>query len=216
MSEQGVELNSSLLLNAYAIGVFPMANSADDPEIYWVNPDFRGILPLDRLHVPRSLAKRMRRGDFRVTVNRAFDAVLGGCADRGETWINARIRALYQELHDFGYGHSVEVWMDGALAGGLYGVALGGAFFGESMFSRQPDASKIALVYLVARLRLGGFTLLDTQFVTTHLRKFGAIEIPQRDYQRRLDRALARDAEFLALDPERPVQEILQLSTHTS
>ncbi len=216
MSERSVELNTSLLLNAYAVGVFPMANGVDDPEIYWVDPAIRGVLPLDGFHVPRSLAKRMRRGGYEVTVDRAFDAVLDGCADREETWINAKIRGLYLELHEFGYGHSVEVWMNGALSGGLYGVSLGAAFFGESMFSRQPDASKIALAHLVARLRAGGFTLLDTQFVTAHLRKFGAVEITRREYHRQLDDALARDAEFLALHPDADVQEILQLSTQTS
>ncbi|MCI4665208.1 MAG: leucyl/phenylalanyl-tRNA--protein transferase [Neomegalonema sp.] len=216
MSDRGVELNPTLLLNAYAVGVFPMAEHADDPEVFWVDPPMRGVMPLGAFHVPKSLAKRMRRPDYTVTVNRAFDAVVDGCADRSETWINARIRGLYSDLHEFGYGHSIEVWMQDQLVGGLYGVALGGAFFGESMFSRAPDASKIALVYLVARLRTGRFTLLDSQFVTSHLRKFGAVEVSRKEYHRQLEAALPIEAEFLALDPDTPVQGVLQLSTQTS
>ena len=216
MSNRRIELSPTLLLNAYAAGVFPMADSADDPDVYWVDPAFRGVLPFNAFHVPKSLAKTLRKGAFTVTVNRAFEAVLDGCADRSETWINDKIRELYGALHEYGYCHSVEVWYDGELAGGLYGVTLGAAYFGESMFSRSPDASKIALVYLVARLRQGGFTLLDTQFVTDHLRRFGATEIPRAAYHRRLSRAIDRDAEFLALDPELPPYEVLQLSTQTS
>ena len=216
MSDRGVELNPTLLLNAYAVGVFPMAETADDPEVYWVDPAIRGVLPLDAFHLPRSLAKRIRRGDFTVRINHAFDEVLEGCADRDETWINSSIRTLYGELHDFGYAHSVEVWMEDELVGGLYGVSLGAAFFGESMFSYRPDASKIALAYLVARLKLGGYALLDTQFVTSHLRKFGAIEIPRNEYQSQLAAALERQAEFLTLDAEAPPQLVLQLITQTS
>ncbi len=216
MSRRRIELSPTLLLNAYAAGVFPMADSAADPDVYWVDPAFRGVLPFDAFHVPKSLAKRLRRGDFEVTVDRAFEAVLDGCADRQETWINGKIRELYGALHEYGYCHSLEVWMDGRLAGGLYGVALGAAYFGESMFSRAPDASKIALVYLMARLKAGRFRLLDTQFVTEHLRRFGATEIPRSAYQRQLADAIERDAEFLSLDPELPVQSVLQLSTQTS
>lgn len=216
MSDRSLELTPTLLLNAYAAGVFPMADSADDPEIFWVDPALRGVLPLDSLHVPKSLQKRLRRADFDVTVNRAFDQVLKGCANRDETWINERIRELYVSLHEFGYGHSVEVWIDGELAGGLYGVALGGAYFGESMFSRRPDASKIALVHLVARLRVGGFQLLDTQFVTDHLRRLGAREISRAAYHRRLSGALDADAEYLRLDPGLPPHEVLQLATQKS
>lgn len=216
MSDRGLEISPTLLLNAYAAGVFPMSDSADDPEIYWVDPAIRGVLPMDELHVPKSLRKRMQRGDFEVTVNRAFAQVLDGCADRPETWINDKIRQLYMALHDYGYCHSVEVWMEGALAGGLYGVTLHGAYFGESMFSSRPDASKVALVYLVARLRAGGFTLLDTQFVTDHLRRFGAREISRAAYHRQLENALELNAEFLRLDPEASPQEVLQLSTQTS
>lgn len=216
MSDRGIELTPTLLLNAYAAGVFPMADAADDAEIYWVDPTLRGVLPLDDFHVPKSLAKRMRRDDYAVTIDRDFGGVLDGCADRPETWINAEIRALYLSLHEFGYGHSIEVWIDGRLAGGLYGVALGGAYFGESMFSRAPDASKIALVHLVARLKVGGFTLLDTQFVTEHLRRFGAREIPRTAYHRQLAAAIEVEAEYLRLDPDLPTQDVVQLSTQKS
>ncbi|MEM9726483.1 MAG: leucyl/phenylalanyl-tRNA--protein transferase, partial [Pseudomonadota bacterium] len=216
---------------------------AEEREIYWFDPPLRGVLPFDAFHVPKSLAKRLRRGDHRVTVDRAFEAVLAGCADREETWINAEIRRLYTQLHRIGYCHSVEVWMApggaaaepsdevddeppapstrvngplGELVGGLYGVALGGAFFGESMFSTRTDASKIALVHLIARLRSGGYTLLDTQFVTDHLRRFGAEEIPRARYQTALEEAMAVDADFFALPDDLPAQEIVQLSTQTS
>ena len=212
MSKRRIELNPSLLMNAYSAGVFPMAESADDPDIYWVDPAIRGICPLNGFHAPRSLLKRIRRADHLVTLNRAFHDVLDGCADRDETWINAKIRELYGALHEFGYCHSVEVWMDGELAGGLYGVSLGGAFFGESMFTRRTDASKIALVYLIARLKAGGYTLLDTQFVTDHLRNFGATEISRNDYRRRLDAALEVDAEFLRLPADTPAAEIARIA----
>lgn len=216
MSDRRVELTPTLLLNAYAAGVFPMADGADDPNLYWVDPSNRGVLPIDGLHVPRSLAKRLRRGEFAITVDRAFNDVLEGCAARSETWINGKIRELYGALHEFGYGHSVEVWVEDELVGGLYGVALGGAFFGESMFSRRTDASKVALVHLTARLRVGGFVLLDTQFVTEHLRHFGAVEISRAEYHRQLENALELDADFLRLDPETSPQEVLQLSTQKS
>lgn len=216
MSNRRLELSPTMLLNAYAAGVFPMADSADDPEIYLVDPAFRGVIPFESFHVSRSLAKTIRRRAFEVTVNRCFEDVLDGCAAREETWINAKIRALYTSLHEFGYAHSVEVWMEGELAGGLYGVTLGGAYFGESMFSARRDGSKIALVYLMARLRAGGYTLVDTQFVTEHLRGFGAVEITRSAYHRRLAAALDRDADFLTLDPETPAHEVLQLTTQKS
>lgn len=216
MSDRGAELTPALLLNAYAEGVFPMAQSADDPEIFWFNPALRGVLPLDAFHVPKSLAKRMRRGDFEVTTNRAFEAVLDGCADRSETWINERIRRLYSALFANGYCHSVEVWMDGELAGGLYGVSLGAAFFGESMFSAREDGSKIALVYLMARLRAGEYQLVDTQFVTDHLRRFGAREISRAAYRRALRNAIASPADFNAMPEDLAPQDVLQLSTQTS
>jgi leucyl/phenylalanyl-tRNA--protein transferase len=194
------ELTPDLLLRAYATGLFPMAESAEDPELFWVDPERRGILPLDGLHIPRRLKKTIRQGRFDVTADRDFLGVLRGCAERTpnrkSTWINAEIIRLYAALHAMGAAHSIECWHEGHLAGGLYGVALGGAFFGESMFSRVTDASKVALVHLVARLRRGGFTLLDTQFVTAHLARFGAVEISRRVYRKRLDAALETEARF--------------------
>lgn len=194
------ELTSDLLLRAYAVGLFPMAETAEDPELFWVDPDRRGILPLDDFHVPRSLRKTLRRGAFQVTADTAFRAVIGACAApsprRRATWINVEIQRLYGELHDLGFAHSIECWQGATLAGGLYGVALGGAFFGESMFSRVADASKVALVHLVARLKRGGFQLLDTQFVTPHLQRFGTIEISRGAYRRRLAVAVRATADF--------------------
>ncbi|MDF2234476.1 leucyl/phenylalanyl-tRNA--protein transferase [Albimonas sp. CAU 1670] len=218
MSEpiEPLEITPTLLLRAYSAGVFPMAQSADADDIFWVDPKRRGILPLDGLHVPRSLAKRMKKGDHTATVDRAFEAVLDGCAARDETWINPEIRELYGTLHRLGYAHSVEVWMDGELAGGLYGVQLGAAFFGESMFSTRTDASKIALVWLVARLRAGGFKLLDTQFVTTHLSRLGAIEISRARYHQMLEAAVTSRADFYSLPEDAPPALALQLSTQTS
>ena len=218
MSEpvEPLRITPTLLLRAYAAGVFPMAQSADADDIFWVDPKRRGILPLDGLHVPRSLARAIRRGGFEVAVDRDFEGVLDGCAAREETWINPEIRELYGTLHRLGYAHSVEVRMDGALAGGLYGVQLGAAFFGESMFSRRTDASKIALVHLVARLRAGGFSLLDTQFVTQHLRKLGATEVSRDTYHRMLETALKTPADFYSLPDDPDAELVLQLSTQTS
>jgi leucyl/phenylalanyl-tRNA---protein transferase len=210
------EITPALLLRAYASGVFPMAENAEAPETFWVDPRRRGILPLDGLHVSRSLRRTLARGDFEIRVDTAFADVLDACADRPETWINAEIRRLYRALNRMGHAHSVEVWIEGALVGGLYGVALGAAFFGESMFSRRPDASKIALVALVARLRAGGFRLLDTQFVTDHLARLGAVEISRQAYHERLRAAINRPADFNALPRDVPVQRLLQLSTQTS
>ena len=190
-----IEITPQVLLKAYACGIFPMAESADDNALYWIEPERRGILPLDRMHVPRRLARTIRQGGFEVKVDNDFEGVIEGCAaprsGRRSTWINGRIRCLYRELFALGHCHTIEVWKGGELAGGLYGVHLGRAFFGESMFSRMRDASKIALVYLVARLKYGGFTLLDTQFVTGHLAKFGAIEVSRQEFQRCLEAALA-------------------------
>jgi leucyl/phenylalanyl-tRNA--protein transferase len=190
-----IEITPQVLLKAYACGIFPMAESAEDNALYWIEPERRGILPLDHVHVPRRLARTIRRGGFEVKIDNDFEGVIEGCAaprsGRRSTWINGRIRSLYRELFALGHCHTVEVWKDGKLAGGLYGVHLGRAFFGESMFSRMRDASKIALVYLVARLKYGGFTLLDTQFVTGHLAKFGAIEVSRQEFQRCLEAALA-------------------------
>ncbi|MBT5109206.1 MAG: leucyl/phenylalanyl-tRNA--protein transferase [Rhodospirillaceae bacterium] len=195
-----LELTPDILLRAYAIGVFPMSEDRDDPELFWVDPRTRGIIPLDDVHVSRRLAKTIRADRFTVTYDTAFEATMEGCAesadDRPKTWINDRIITLYTSLHRMGRAHSVECRVNGELVGGLYGVSMGGAFFGESMFSRVRDASKVALIHLIARLRGGGYTLLDTQFITDHLKQFGAIEITRSDYRRRLENALKLDAHF--------------------
>ncbi|MGE3646424.1 MAG: leucyl/phenylalanyl-tRNA--protein transferase [Beijerinckiaceae bacterium] len=212
MTEPGQtpEITPQLLLRAYSIGMFPMSESASDPNIFWVDPDFRGVFPLDGLIVSRSLAKRVRSDRFDIRIDNDFDAVLDGCAGtakgRHDTWINPRIRKLYGELFDMGHVHTVEAWdSEGTLAGGLYGVQLGGAFFGESMFHRQTDASKVALVHLVARLHYAGFALLDTQFVTDHLASLGAIEITRQEYHRRLDAALGLTCDFHAWRKDKPM-----------
>ncbi len=209
-----IEITPEVLLKAYACGIFPMAEAADDPSIFWVDPQERGILPLDGFHVASRLARTVRSARFEVHADRDFDGVLDGCAEprpgRTSTWINAPIRALYGRLHAIGHCHSVETYEDGRLVGGLYGVSLGRAFFGESMFSRARDASKVALVHLVARLRAGGFTLLDTQFVTDHLRSFGAIEIARDRYHRLLDAALDGEGDFAALPSRMSGAEALQ------
>lgn len=188
------QITPDVLLRAYAIGMFPMAESADDPEIYWVEPEFRGIIPLDEFHVPRSLAKAMRKTPFDIRVNTAFDRIIALCAesadDRPSTWINGTIRELYTTLHRYGHAHSVEAFEGDELVGGLYGVSLGSAFFGESMVSRRTNASKICLVHLVERLKSRGFTLLDTQFTTDHLMNFGAIDVPKADYAVLLEKAM--------------------------
>ena len=198
-----IEITPQVLLKAYTCGIFPMAESADDPALYWIEPQLRGILPLDEVHVPRRLARTIRQGLFEVRIDTNFEGVLDGCAasraGRRTTWINRKIRALYRDLYDAGYCHTVEAWAGGRLVGGLYGVALHGAYFGESMFSVERDASKVALVYLCARLIRGGFSLLDTQFVTDHLRQFGTIEIERDQFHTRLERALAHQATFHAL-----------------
>ena len=194
------ELTPKLLLHAYAMGVFPMADDYEDPGINWIEPRRRGIIPLEGFHVPRSLARAIRRGGFEIRIDHGFEAVIRACAEptpgRPRTWLNETLIGLYVELARDGFAHSVEVWRDGELAGGLYGLALGGAFFGESMFSRVRDSSKIALVDLVARLRAGGFMLLDAQFLTAHLERFGAVEINRTAYLRRLRLALEQDASF--------------------
>jgi leucyl/phenylalanyl-tRNA--protein transferase len=191
-------LTPEILLRAYAEGLFPMAERRGDPTLYWVSPDKRGIIPLDGFHVPRRLARTMRSGAFTITSDRAFRTVMEACAAPGpgreESWINDEILRLYTALHIGGHAHSVECWQGDRLVGGLYGVRLGAAFFGESMFSRVRDASKVALVALVEGLNRGGFTLLDTQFITAHLARFGAVEIPRQQYLRRLHDALNREA----------------------
>ena len=204
-----IEITPEVLLKAYACGIFPMAESAEDPSLHWIEPDLRGIIPLDRFYVSSRLARTVRSDLFKITINRDFDGVIDGCAEpqpgRQRTWINERIRALYRKLHERRHCHSMEVYLDGELVGGLYGVALGRAFFGESMFHRSRDASKVALVHLVARLRAGGFALLDTQFVTDHLKSFGAIEVPRRQYHKLLETALSGDGDFGALGTRQPV-----------
>ena len=193
-------LTPSQLLRAYALGVFPMARHRDDPRVHWIDPAERGILPFENFHVPHSLKKVLRRGEFTVTCDKAFAQTIEGCAepapDRPETWINNEILHLFVELHRLGLAHSVETWKDGELVGGLYGLSLGGAFFGESMYSRVSDASKVALVHLMARMITGGYSLLDTQFVTRHLARFGAVEVPRWKYLRLLSDALQRRATF--------------------
>ena len=208
-----IELNAELLLRAYASGIFPMAESADSPDLYWFDPEQRGILPLDGFHVPKRLKRTVRAGTFELRFDHDFHAVIEACAEptaeRPKTWINADIVRLYSELHARGFAHCVETWRDGRLVGGLYGVSLGAAFFGESMFSRETDASKVALVHLVARLRAGGYTLLDTQFVTDHLTRFGAVEISRTEYRRRLAYALAERGVFSGIDQEQAVTALL-------
>ena len=205
-----MELTASLLLRAYSVGLFPMAESRGGRKLHWLDPERRGIMPLDRFHLSKRLARTVLSGRFEVGVDRDFAATIAGCAapieGREDTWINGQIERLFTELHHQGHAHSVEARLDGVLVGGLYGVVLGGAFFGESMFSFVTDASKVALVHLVARLRLGGFRLLDTQFVTTHLTQFGAHEIPRGLYKAQLADALRRPARFQA-DPPPDVLE---------
>jgi leucyl/phenylalanyl-tRNA---protein transferase len=204
-----VEITPEVLLKAYACGIFPMAESADDPALYWIEPEMRGIMPLEAFHVPARLARTVRTTPFVVHVDRDFDGVIDGCAepkrDRSRTWINTRIRRIYRALFERGHCHTVEVYNGDELVGGLYGVSLGRAFFGESMFHHARDASKIALVHLVARLKTGGYRLLDTQFVTEHLRTFGAVEVPKRRYHRLLEDAIVGQGEFGALPLDRPV-----------
>ena len=209
-------LTPELLLTAYASGVFPMAEARNDPEVYWVDPRVRGILPLDRFHVSRSLARALRRDDYQVQMNADLSAVLDGCADRSETWINATIRALVQALFERGFAHTMEVRSEGRLIGGVYGVALGGAFFGESMFSRQPNASKIALTWLVDHLRRAGFRLFDTQFITPHLTSLGAEEISRDAYRARLSEALEIPARIDSIPLEIDRHALVQRMTQTS
>ncbi len=210
-----MSLSPELLLHGYSIGIFPMAEHRDDPELFWVDPKFRGVFPLDGFHISRSLARRIRTCGFRVSINQDFVGVVDGCADRSDTWINPELRRLYQELHRTGRAHSLEIWDGSSLIGGVYGVVLGAAFFGESMFSRRTDASKIALAYLVDRLRQTGFTLFDTQFLTAHLASLGAIEIPRAAYHGELKQALEIEAEFTA-DLQQTPQGVIQRITQTS
>lgn len=215
-----IKLTPDLLLQAYRMGFFPMSEARDDPDIFWIEPDNRGILPLEGFHLPKRLAKTVRRDVYEVRINTTFREVMELCAapapDRPETWINTTILDLYTELHHRSIAHSVECWSNGQLAGGLYGVALGRAFFGESMFSRARDASKVALVWLVAILRRAGFVLLDTQFVTDHLKQFGAQTIPKADYHVMLQEALQGDAWFAADSVPSSGADVIQSITQTS
>src|SRR5204862_669599 len=212
-----IEITPEVLLKAYACGIFPMAESAEDPALYWIEPEKRGIIPLDRFHVSARLRRTVRSDCFTVTVNRDFEGVLEGCAEaapgRQRTWINARIRLLYRRLHERRHCHSVEVYDGEALVGGLYGVSLGRAFFGESMFHRARDASKVALVHLVARLKAGGFKLLDTQFVTEPLKTFGAVEVTRRQYHKLLEADLDGEGDFSALGLKEHVTSSQALAT---
>ena len=211
-----MSLTPELVLNAYASGIFPMSEGRDDPEVFWVDPSERGVMPLNGFHISRSLARQMKKASYTPAINHDFATVVQACADRDETWINDTIRALYIELHDFGYAHSIEVYEGCDLIGGAYGVTLGGAFFGESMFSRRVNGSKVALAYLVTHLKRCGFTLLDTQFITEHLASMGGIEIPRAQYHQQLNAALDIDADFLAYSDAPATASVLQRSTQTS
>ncbi|MHB1102925.1 MAG: leucyl/phenylalanyl-tRNA--protein transferase [Devosia sp.] len=199
-----LDLTPELIIRAYQAGIFPMAEDASSPDLFWVSPQHRGIIPLDRFHVSKSLCKRLKTHPFSIRIDTDFDAVVEGCAtagsDRDSTWINPTIRKLYGQLFARGICHTVEVWDGDALVGGLYGLSIGAAFFGESMFHRATDASKIALAHLVERLRAGGYRLLDTQFVTDHLKTFGGIEIPREEYEVKLAAALEHQGDFYACD----------------
>jgi leucyl/phenylalanyl-tRNA--protein transferase len=220
VSRRQFEITPDLMLRAYRAGLFPMAETRRGDRLYWLDPELRGVLPLDRFHLSRRLRRTVLSGDFTVTTNRDFPGVIAACAapaeGREDTWINPEIERLFGALHRMGHAHSVEVWLTSAggpaLVGGLYGVALGGAFFGESMFSRSRDASKVALVHLVARLRLFGFTLLDAQFQTTHLAQFGCHEVPRQAYKRLLSEAVEEQARWNdAIDPALVRAEIERL-----
>ena len=212
MPKDSASLTPDLLLHGYTIGVFPMSDGRNDPDIFWVDPKRRGVLPLTGFHISRSLARDMRRTAWRFSVNAAFEAVIDGCADRPQTWINTEIQSVYAALHRTGYAHSVEVWDGRELIGGVYGVALGAAFFGESMFSRRTNASKMALAACVERMQRGGFTLYDTQFLTAHLKSLGGIEIPRARYHVRLANGLERRASFTAPRVLTPAEVLHRLS----
>lgn len=216
MRDETPALTPELLLQAYRSGVFPMSESRDDPDVFWVRPRLRGVLPLDRFHISRSLARALRRGHFTPTMNTAFSDVVRACANRDETWINDTIFDLYVALHRRGDAHSMEIWEDGQLVGGVYGVTIGAAFFGESMFSTQTDASKAALAYLTYHLQDIGFKLFDTQFITDHLASLGAIEIPRLAYENALEDALARPVKFQTPKQFPTAQDVIQRSTQTS
>ena len=215
-----IEITPQVLLKAYSCGIFPMAESADDPALYWIEPQHRGVLPLENVHFPRRLLRTVRSTHFTVKIDTDYDGVIDGCSaprpGRTSTWINVRIRNLYRELFERGSCHTVEVWDGERLVGGLYGVALKGAFFGESMFSFERDASKIALVHLVGRLVTGGFRLLDTQFTTEHLRQFGTVELERDDFQAELEKALKIEAHFHALSADASGERVAALFAQSS
>lgn len=212
----GPAITPDILLRAYAAGIFPMAESRDDPSIHWIDPKRRGVIPLDRFHISRSLRRRLLRADYAIRTDSDFAGVVQGCAGRDETWINDDIFSLYLALHRAGYAHSLEVWDADALIGGVYGVALGAAFFGESMFSRRRDASKLALAWLVDRLRAGGFMLFDTQFLTAHLASLGAVEISRAEYRTLLAAALRQTATFDPPGYSPTAASVSQRNIHTS
>ncbi|AWI83990.1 leucyl/phenylalanyl-tRNA--protein transferase [Alloyangia pacifica] len=209
-------LSPELLLQAYRAGVFPMAEHRDDPELFWVDPRRRGVIPMNGFRISRSLARRLRRQDYEVTFDRDFEGVIDACADRRETWINSEIRALFTALHHRGHAHSIEVWMQDELVGGVYGLEVGGAFCGESMFSRRRDGSKIALAWLIDLLKRAGFILFDTQFLTEHLASLGAIEIPRQQYRAQLATALLVTPDLAGTPLASSGQEVVQRSTQTS
>ena len=209
-------LTPELVLAAYAAGIFPMAETRNSPDVYWVDPQARGILPLDKFHLSRSLTKRLKKPDYAVSLDTNISGVLDACADREDTWINATIHRLILALFESGHAHSIEVDVDGQLIGGVYGIALGGAFFGESMFSREKDGSKIALTWLVDHLNRTGFILFDTQFITPHLKSLGGIEISRDDYKERLSQALNSAADFSGKPLETNRQAMVQRMTQTS
>lgn len=216
------DITPALLLKAYACGIFPMAKTRVDKDVFWVQPKLRGIIPLNDFHVSRSLRKRLRQNKYTVKVDTAFPEVLAGCAEqtslRSDTWINSQIKEIFSSLFDAGVTHSVEAWKEGQLVGGLYGLTIGAAFFGESMFTRADDASKVALCHLVGILKRGNYVLLDTQFTTDHLKQFGAIEISQKDYLTKLSAALSRQGKFGEPLSQSDLERILssQPSTQTS
>lgn len=209
------ELTPELLLHGYSVGIFPMAENRHDTEVFWVDPRRRGVMPLEGFHASRSLRRAMRKSDYEVAVNRDFGGVVAACADRVETWINAEISSLYSQLHQKGHAHSLEIYDQSELVGGVYGVTLGSAFFGESMFSRRTNASKMALAALVDRLRTAGFTLFDTQFLTDHLASLGAVEISRATYHLQLEKALTGKALFTGY-PVSSLQDVMQRITQTS
>lgn len=216
MKDTDDTLTPDLLLAGYTQGIFPMAEHQNDPGIFWVDPTYRGVLPLGGFHVSRSLGKHMRRGGYTVSLNRCFDRVVQHCADRDETWINAQISDLYSELHEMGHAHSIEVWAEEDLIGGVYGVSIGAVFFGESMFSRRTNGSKLALAHLNDHLLRCGFRLFDTQFITDHLASLGAVEIPRRDYHILLNDALGRGADIHAMPLDADTYGVWQRMTQTS